>query len=193
MPTAPILVVNRALGQLGEKPIEDFSDDSDKAGLSEREYERMVVGFFEQHDWNFASVRVASLPPLANAPPWGPVYAFQLPADCVRVRVTSLDRAEGGEGDPGWQIEGRTLVADESTVSLRYTKRVLEGEWPALFEDAVMFALAARLAFGITTKTALAEGLEKKAARALALAKAVDGQTGSPRRYISDVLTRERS
>lgn len=192
MPTAAVPVVNRALVTLlGDKPIADLAEDSTRAIVCATEYEPLVSELFEGHDWNFASLRVASLAPLLDGPLWDYAYAFQLPADCVRVRATSEDRAEGGDGSR-WQVEGRTLVADVSTISLRYTARVPEGHWRAAFATAVAYALAARIALAITGKASVKELYEKLAPRQLALAKALDGQEGSPRRYITDALTRDR-
>lgn len=195
MPSAATPNVNRALGLLGEEPITDLTDDSKRAGLAQREYDALVDEMIQSHDWNFASTRKALLAQLADPPVWGGLLAYELPADCLRVRVTSLDASEDGDGTP-WAVEGRTLVTTAEAVSIRYTARVDEGLWPPAFALAVVYELARRLAFGLTGKQSLAAdgGIldERKCARRLALAKALDGQEGSPRRYITTALTRDR-
>lgn len=192
MPTAPTGVCNRALALLGDQPISDLTDDSNRAVLCSQEYEPLVQELLQNHDWNFASVRVANLAQLADPPLWGAnAFAFQLPANCLRVRATSVDRAEGGDG-VDWQVEGLTITCFESVLSIRYTARVLEGIWRPAFATAVVYELAARLAYPITAKPSVAELYDKLARGRLSLAKALDGQEGAPRRYVTEALTRDR-
>jgi hypothetical protein len=193
MTTAAVPIVNRAFGLLGQTAIADIDEDSTAAILAKAEYEPLVLEMIQGHDWNFASTRAALLVQVATPPPWGDsLLAYALPVDCLRVRATSLDGAEEGDRTP-WQVEGRTLVTSADAVSIRYTARVLEALWPPAFATAVVFELACRLSYGITSKPSLAEGIEKRAARRLSVAKALDGQEGTPRRYAPpDVLTRVR-
>jgi hypothetical protein len=190
MSAAPIPLVNRALTLLGDALIEDLSEDSFRATLVQQHYEPLVQELLQAHDWNFASKRVANLPALADPPAWGLDFtaAFQLPADCLRVRATSADRAEGGEGSD-WQVEGLTIVTWGTPLSIRYTARVPEGTWRPAFATAVVYELAARLAYPITQKPNSVELYVKLAERKLAVAKALDGQEMSPRRYITGALT----
>ena len=192
----PMGISNRALALVGANMIIAHDEDSTPAKLCANEYQACVDDLLHQHDWNFASRRATTLATLVVAPGWGYAYAFQLPAGpgepqpyCLRVRETSEDAA-GLRGR--WQVEGRTLVADVPTLSIRYTARVEALIFPPAFATTIAFELAARLAYPLTGKPSLAEGLGASAARRLAVAKALDGQEGASRRTTTTALTEVR-
>lgn len=185
-------IVNRALvAELGANAIASLDDNATAAKACKLEYQALVDELLEGFDWNFASRRAASMPPLAVGPTWDFAYAFQLPADCLKVRETSLDEATTGDGDR-WAREGSTLLCDRSTVSIRYTARVVEGLWSAAFATAVVLALSARVCFAVTGKENKGQAQEQKAARALSKAKALGGYAGSPRRTTTSALIQVR-
>ena len=106
------------------------------------------------YDWNFAASR-AELPALAEAPAFGFARAYDLPADCLRVR--SL---ENGDADD-WKIEGRRILTDMgSPILVKYTARVVDpAQFDALFVAALAARIAADIAVSLSESTAKAQGL----------------------------------
>lgn len=189
MATSDVEICSAALTLLGDEPITALSDDTARARLAARHYPEVRDEILAAHPWNCA-LRRASLAQLAAAPAWGYAYAYQLPTDpyCLRVLETEDDEVK----EP-WTIEGRTLLTDAGSVNLRYIARVEDvTDWPPLLASAVVYALAAKLAYPVTGKASLADAMLKRAELELRRAKAMDGQEGSPRTYRSTALTEVR-
>ena len=61
-----------------------------------------------------------------------------------------------------------------------------------MFATTLVFELASRLAYPITGKPSLAEGLGQSAVARMKVAKALDGQEGAPKRTWTTALTEVR-
>jgi hypothetical protein len=145
-----VAIANRALSKLGEDRITSFADDSKPARAIAACFDIVRDAELRRRRWKFALTRT-SLAALADAPAFGYAYAYQLPADCLRVWSVG-DAAPGAViseyrtslDAPEWQIEGRTILTDYGApLKIRYTSRV---EDPQQFDAAFVESLAARLA-----------------------------------------------
>lgn len=186
-------ICSSALMLIGDKAITDFNEATDRARLCRQFYAEVAEDLLVGEDWGFASQRVQQLTPVGEMEHilWDYKFCYELPSDCLRVRETSLDIQTHGEGQR-WAIEGRRLVADDSPVAIRYTGRKAEGDWPPFFVTAVIYELAARLAYPLTQKPALAQQQAQLAELKLRAARAKDGQQHSPRKVITTALTQVR-
>jgi hypothetical protein len=192
-PHDPVSICSSALMLLGDRGIQSLDEATDRARVCQRFYLDVVEDLLIGEDWGFASRRVQQLPMVTELEHvlWDYKFGYELPADCLRVRETSLDVQTHGDGDR-WAIEGKLLVADDSPVAIRYTARIPEGYWPPSFVTAVTYELAARLAYPITQKPALAQQQAQLAELKLRSARAKDGQQHSPRRIITTALVQPR-
>lgn len=201
---AVVGIVNEALVQLGQKRLVSLDQADEEAGpdtakLMKALYPTTRDEVLAEHPWNFA-IRRATLALLGAAPVYGPAKAYALPDDSLRVIDTNLDRTWGGAvwfwgwnewwPSPSWQIEGRTLVTDDADVKVRYVARVEDptGYSPG-FRGALVYALASKAALPLTESVERVQAMEEKYDRARRMAKAADGQEGSPRVALCTALT----
>jgi len=173
-------ICNSALDILGVENIASFSEDSKAAFLCQKNYPRVRDEFLGSHYWNFAMIR-ASFTALPDAPTFGFSKAFQLPADCIRVRQLE---------DPGvkFKVEGRTLITDVSEALVEYiSSGILPGNFSPMFAEALAYQLASKLAYPLIQSVSLSEQLERKAQLKLRDARSFDGQEG----WQDDLVTDE--
>ena len=153
-------ICSLALGEVGDSPIVDLTDDSDRARLCLRLYAPTRDRCLRTHPWTFATVRLA-LAASASTPIdlWeGYTYQFPLPSDCLRVLDTSLS-------DPRqpYKVEllpgtGKVILTDSSALSIKYIKRVKDvGLYDDIFVFALKHLLASQLAIPLIHDSALAK------------------------------------
>ena len=80
----------------------------------------------------------------------------------------------------GWRPEGDWVYTDFTPVTLVYQSVKAEEGWPQMFVNAMVLALAARLALPITYDIDTKRTVAADAARALANAQRVDSQSHPP-------------
>lgn len=172
-------IANLALAKLGDEgEISALTEDSRAARAINGCYAAMRDAVLRDHPWNFATRRV-QLAPLLDAPAWGGLNAFELPADFLRLLEA--------EGDPDWQIEGRTILAATSVLNLRYTARIEDsGLYDPLFAEALACRIAQQLALRITGSSTVLADAARAYQLALAAAKRVDGQDNPPEPFPID-------
>jgi len=80
-------IANLALTKLGAAPIASFSDNNTKSAAFQRTY-YMLRDDLQRRRWNFNRV-YTSLPALDVTPPFEYQYAYQLPADYLRLELAT--------------------------------------------------------------------------------------------------------
>jgi hypothetical protein len=113
-------IANSALDLVGQQQIlglEDNTTAARKANLHIYDAIREVLAIGK---WKSAQGQ-ASLPRLAAAPTFGWLYAYQLPNDYLAM-VSVNDNDPGDVQQDLWDIQGRTLLTDETAVDLTYIK-----------------------------------------------------------------------
>lgn len=150
-------VINEALAQLGVKSISSINEDSDRADKARLFYERVVRAELRRHPWKCAIRRQELVKLNEDAPDdihdWQGV--FQLPTDPLCIRALNVE----GRHDERWQVEGRTLLSEKGSVTLRYIARVNEGEWDPLLVEVISAKLAAEMAVPLRESRTLAQQL----------------------------------
>lgn len=185
--SSQIAICNMALILMGARPLLSLDEETKSKRTLLALWDTTRDEVLRDHPWNFAAKRVA-LGELAVAPVFGFAHAFALPADYIRLQEV---------GEPGdniiYEIEGRTLVTDESSVYLKYTSRV---EDTTLFDAKFAVALAAKLAsysaFTITASTGMVRAMTAAYDSILTGATGADGQEGSSKTIVDNALIEAR-
>jgi hypothetical protein len=197
---ASITICNLALGELRASAIADIAEDSIEAQNCARYYPQCLKLLLERHDWSFAT-RIASLAELSNNPrasEW--LHAYALPADCATPKRL-VPPVNGGLGC--WPVEwGQAFIVEAGLLYTQLPGAILEyssddvpeAVMPALFADALAYALAARLAVPIRDSREMKGQLLQQAELA-AMRAVADDENREPQRDIpfSDEVMAARS
>ncbi|WP_034159133.1 hypothetical protein [Sphingomonas sp. ERG5] len=169
-----ISICNLALGELRAPPIADIDEHSVEARECARYYPQCLTSLLERHEWSFAT-KIATLAALIVNPRHGEwVYAYGLPADLATAkRLVPPEGAAVVGGRQPFIVEAGILFAQVPGAVLEYsTNNIAEAVMPAMFIDALAFALAARLAVPVRdsreAKGQLLQQAEIAAQRAIA-------------------------
>lgn len=175
-----ISICSNALLMLGEDTISSFTEESspsslDTAKLCANLWPSVRDFVLRSHLWNCATKRVV-LSPETVAPAYGFTHKYALPGDWLRNVEINNQLANVVDH----VIESKKLLMDGSTCRLRYIWR---NEDPASYDPMLVhcceLAMAAKLAYAITSSTSKQQIQEDLLERALKLARAVDGQDES--------------
>lgn len=168
-------IANSALNNLGASNINSLTEDSVAARICNQRYEFVRDSVFRAHPWN-CLVKRASLAQNSTAPDWQYTYAFTLPTDpyCLRVlRVEDLDT--------DYQVEGRTIAANTSTMKIKYVGRITDpNEYDMLLIECLSARLASDIAYAITNNNTLTATMWEMYNQKLSEARFVDSTEGMP-------------
>jgi hypothetical protein len=174
MATTETSIVNDALSLLGAERIISLDDDSPVARLFNEQFDKTRDALLEAHPWRFAMGR-ASLALSTSAPAYGFTYYYVLPADCLRIVETEYE-------DVAWEREGQFLATDESSMAIRYIKKITQ---PGLFSYNFAKTLAAKLAYensyAVVPSLELKEKLKENYILTLSESRSFSAQEASPR------------
>jgi len=177
-------ICNGALNQLGASTILSLTEDSKNARLCNARYTQVRDAVFRSHPWNCLQKRV-QLAADSDAPAWGFTKQYTLPADCLRV-LTILDY------DADYKIEGRKILTDNSTMKILYVSRIEDpNEYDELLRETLSAALAADIAYAVTSSNPTASNMYKLFQDKLKDARFVDsteGQNLNPEKGMADVI-----
>lgn len=176
---------NNALAQAGQNFIDDMDAQTTEAKLCKQFYEQLLDATLREHFWNFATKR-ENLTAASVAPTFGWTYAYDVPQDWVRSKQLG-DRVDC---QPRWEMEGYTLVTNETTAPLIYIASIPDPAlWDVMFYDAYSTHLASKIAMPMTKDVKFASGLYQLYLSKLPNATGVDGQeTGVTQRQTVDDL-----
>ena len=177
-------ICNGALNQLGASTILTLTEDSKNARLCNARFTQVRDAVFRSHPWNCLQKRV-QLAADSDAPAWGFTKQYTLPADCLRV-LTILDY------DADYKIEGRKILTDNSTMKILYISRVTDpNEYDELLRETLSAALAADIAYAVTSSNPTASNMYNLFQDKLKDARFVDsteGQNLNPEKGMADVI-----
>ena len=177
-------ICNGALNQLGASTILTLTEDSKNARLCNARFTQVRDSIFRSHPWNCLQKRV-ELAADSNTPAWGFTSQFTIPADCLRV-LTILDF------DSDYKIEGRKILTDNSSMKILYISRVTDpNEYDELLRETLSAALAADIAYAVTSSNPVAKNMYDLFQEKLKDARFVDsteGQNMNPEKGMADVI-----
>ena len=164
-------ICNGALNQLGASTIISLTEDSKNARLCNARYNQVRDSLFRSHLWNCLIKRVELARDVA-APSWGFSYQFTLPADCLRV-ITILNY------DYDYKIEGRKILANHDSIKVQYVARIEDpNQYDELLRETLSAALAADIAYAITSSNPMASTMYNLFQDKLREARFVDATEG---------------
>lgn len=155
MAVSEVSISNLALQKLGAKRITSLTEDSNNARQCNACYGTLRDRELRLNPWNFA-IKRAALTPLTQAPAFSYLYAFPIPADCLRLllpRRLTLDWKR--EIQDGVQV---ILTNDGNSINIRYIARITD---PTQFDSMFVEGLACRMADHMAEQ--LTQSNEKKA------------------------------
>jgi len=162
-----IELVSNALVRLGESPISSLSEGGASGIVGNSLYEPTLLAMLSANRWRFASKK-RQLARLSTPPQNEYRYAFQLPADMLLLyRVIPRINYERYED---------TLLTDVLELSVDYAFRPDESRFPAYFNLALEYALAAEFALSVTSNKGLHELFALRAQKQMATAMYADAQ-----------------
>jgi hypothetical protein len=173
-------IANMALSEVAEQDIVTIDDAAAPAKHCRRHIYQAIREVLASGTWKCARQPAYNLGQLTDSPDFGWEYAYQLPVDYVRMytfnEVTTEERWE-----EMFEVQGKTLLTDESTVSIVYIKDLTApandlSAMPPLMVRACYLNLASKIAWPLQQSRTLKEKLEDSAEKALKKALAVDAR-----------------
>lgn len=181
-----VQICNLGLAKLGDEQITSLTEDKKSARLCNLVYEPLRDSVLRDHFWNFAVDRVA-LAASTDTPAYDFTTKFALPDDFLRLIDTNL------VDDAVFKVEGKFLLTNSDSVSIRYVKRVTDpNQFDWMFIEALAARIAAELAIAITDSRVLSLDLFNLYATKIMEAKTADAQEGTPDDIISDTWLTSR-
>ena len=177
-------ICNGALNQLGATTILSLTEDSKNARLCNARYTQVRDALFRSHPWNCLQKRVELAADTAT-PAWGFSSQFTLPTDCLRL-LRILDY------DSDHKVEGRKILTDASSMKILYVARITDpNEYDELLRETLSAALAADIAYAITSSNPVAVNmynLYKEKLKEARFVDATEGQNIEQEEGMADVI-----
>lgn len=175
MATSEVQICSNALLLLGDKPINSFDEDFDRAVIASNLWDNSRQAVLRSHPWNCAKARVA-LAPDTETPEFDWTYQFTLPANCLRVLFV------GEDGAPeDYVIEGRKILCDSNPLYLTYLYDNEDvASWDSMLVEAMQRYMAFSMAYPITKSATLRDSFFQEYSNLLKAARSVDGQEEPP-------------
>lgn len=165
--TTPLAICSAALLMIGADEISSFDEGSREAKLCANLYDTTRDELLQLYPWRFAVGQV-QLARLTDSPLFGYRYAYQLPADMLRLI--------GTDNDLTYRVFENRLFSDASSLRITYLFRVSEARLPAYFVRTVELKMAEILAIALQEDLAKSRLLSDKADKQLIRARAIDAQ-----------------
>jgi hypothetical protein len=173
-------IANRAFVHLGQsRRITSLDDTIPAAQTVKAVWEEARDATLSLHPWNFAIKRQMLERDTENAPPFGWLYQFRLPTDCLRWLPPSID-------DPNYieaiEEDSFLLSNDLGPIPARFIYRNEDvTRWSALFCTAMSYQLALEMCEATTEQKGLQDRLLEGRDDAVRKAKMADGLASGQR------------
>lgn len=173
-----VSICSNALLSLSAKSFNSFSDPGDHVEMCANLFPSIRDSVIRDHTWKCCTKRVL-LSPLNTKPAFDFAYQFQLPGDWERnVQIGTK------ENKIPYRMEGMRILANVEALPLVYVFRnEIPGTWTSNMVRVMEIAMAAELAYPVTTSTTVAQLKQQQYANALKIAKAIDGQDDPPEEF----------
>lgn len=162
-----ISLCSAALLLIGADEISSFDDGSRAAKICANLYPRTRDDVLQSYPWRFATAQ-ERLAKLVTLPLYGYSYAYQLPANCLRVM--------GLEGQADFNLfEGR-LYTNSAEARITYIARVSENRMPTSVQRGLELKMAEILAVSLVEDVSKSQLFGQKAEQQLQRARVLDAQ-----------------
>ena len=179
-------ICNAALAKIGAKRINNIDTDTSPEAIQCRtHYEMTRDALIRSHWWRFASARKTLAEDVED--PTGDEWdnQFILPNDFLRMKSIYENRFSN-ENYRSYALEGQRLLTNESTMEIRYIKKVTDvTEFDPLFVEVLVLQLALKLIPALAkTDTRLKESVKDDLKLLMPSVRALDSQeTNTVGRY----------
>lgn len=177
MATSIIEICNNALAELKADTITALTEDSANARLCNQRWPAVRKAVLASHPWNCA-MKQAELAASATAPTWKWDYAYPLPTDCLRI----FEVVDSGEAEISpYEVQGRSILCNEpGPIYIGYVHLLTDPtQYDALLDEALAYALAARIAYPVTASTTQQQAMWTLFENVLKQARGVDAKQGT--------------
>jgi hypothetical protein len=198
--TSPVDICNLALDELKQAPIQSITTPkTDAEYICARNYDNVRREALMAHPFKFAIKRIQLSPNATKTPPFGYLYAYDLPVDYIRMVSVGDDYIGDLRGER--EIEDNCLLAvsgdvifDGSTKNVRYIYDVVDvTKFSPLFVTYLRLKLAVRMSNKFSVTQAIKKGLKEDFRDCETEARAVNGQENRIKRIqFSRTLTKRR-
>lgn len=143
-------ICNMALGRLGTKRINDYTDNSDtkvEAIQCRLHYKQTRDALLRSHWWRFARSR-KTLSANTISPDFEYTYAYDLPNDFMRLWIKPFEDNNTGLNNSRYtfSMEGKQLLSNETPMKIRYIRQVTDPtEFDPLFIEVLILKLALKM------------------------------------------------
>jgi hypothetical protein len=173
---AKIDIVNGALIELGETPLQSLTEDTESAITANYVYDQVYHDLLSKAPWRFA-VTKQTLSQLVATPLNEWAYQYQIPSECVRVMRVYPDQ--------DYDIYGTSIYAQSSELAVDYVAKVDEAVLPPYFVRLLVLELAVRMSISITASAQAKGTLVQEKQLQFAAALAADAQQRPNRPFLS--------
>lgn len=188
-------IYNLAAAWLNVPAVSSDTENTRHAVVFQSIWDQVRRKVLRDHTWNHAKKR-KSLDQLAESPAFGWDYQYVLPPDVLR--VLTLNGEDGKHSTAKWEIEylddgTRVLLTDEIEADITYVADIDNvGMWDPALANAMAYELALAAAPSLGKNPREVQQTAEMRSAALADAKAVEGQEGSPQIRIDQTLVDAR-
>lgn len=174
--TSVVDICNSALAAVGSKAIVSLSDNTERSRILQTCYDSARLSLLRMHPWNFA-LKQATLGLLTGVTPFEFTYAYELPADSLRLlRVF--------EAQSAYEVMGRAVYSNDSQMRIYYVADITDAtQFDTVFVECLSMKIASDIAYSITQNLSLSDQLMKEYEIRFRQAKQYDAQEGSPRQW----------
>lgn len=176
-----------ALARLGASRITSLTDNTSEAKLCNLLYSDTADMVMVEGSWS-STISRATLNKTTNTPAFGYTAEFQLPTEPFCLKVLNVNDLTPGNEE--FRIEGDKLLANITTMKVRYIGRVTDTQsYDTFLTQAIISRLTAELAYPITGQASVADRWFNKYEMDVRKGLANDGQQGSNEMTVSTDLT----
>lgn len=178
-----IEIINKALQMLGQEPLPSADVDSVAARRAQSAFDSALEALLRSFPWPFA-IKRANLERSAETPAYHWKYYYRIPADCMFLVSTSLDRHLGPYGrTTTYSLEGPYIATNADNVSITYASDAVEiTRIDALAERALVHLLASDLAVPLLDNDAMRQNYAIAYQQILAEARSMKSLESHPSR-----------
>lgn len=154
-------ICSRALNKIGLPSISSFVDGTTESTVAGQIYEGKVLAALSAHEWHFSRDLRDLGAPLVDTPAARFGYAYQLPADLVKLIGLYFANSDS---PLKYDRYGSMLFTDENgELAVDLIFRSPEALWQNYFIEALVVDLSADFAGGIKRNAGEAEAMRKRA------------------------------
>lgn len=150
MATSDIDICSQALDLIGITPISAFDTEGNKGRVCGNLYPGVRGKLLGEYPWRFLFQK-KQLGQVTPTPTNEWSYAYQLPSDIEGAPIAVFNSsAVDAPRVKDWQVYGRKIFTNYTTLYIDYRVRTSEPNWPSYFTQLMVYEMAWHLALPLT-------------------------------------------